>query len=65
VFPVTGDDDLVAARLSPEHDDDGRDPFAVFDDASRGTQPAIDDDVVDAGAAGTGTSWSPRSWSPS
>jgi hypothetical protein len=37
VFPVTGDDDLVAARLSPEHNNDGRDPFAVFDDASRGT----------------------------
>ena len=55
MFPVTGDDDLVAAGLSPEHDDDGRDPFAVFDDATRGTQPAIDVDAVDAGATGTGT----------
>jgi hypothetical protein len=34
---------------------DGHDPFAVFDDASRGTQPTIDVDAVDAGAAGTGT----------
>ncbi|XP_066316085.1 zinc finger BED domain-containing protein DAYSLEEPER-like [Miscanthus floridulus] len=55
MFPVTGDDDLVTAGLSPEHDDDGRDPFAVFDDATRGTQPAIDVDAVDAGAMGTGT----------
>jgi len=37
MFPVTGDDDLVVAGLSPEHDDDGHDPFAVFDDATRGT----------------------------
>ena len=55
MFPVTGDDDLVAAGLSPEHDDDGHDTFAVFDDATRGTQPAIDVDAVDAGATGTGT----------
>ncbi|XP_066341187.1 zinc finger BED domain-containing protein DAYSLEEPER-like [Miscanthus floridulus] len=55
MFPVTGDDDLVAAGLSLEHNDDGRDPFAVFDDTTRGTQPAIDIDAVDAGATGIGT----------
>ena len=27
MFPVTDDDDLVAAGLSPEHDDDGRAPL--------------------------------------
>jgi hypothetical protein len=55
VFPLTGNDDLVAAGLSPEHDDDDRDPFAVFDDVTRGTESPIDVDAVDAGPAATGT----------
>jgi hypothetical protein len=32
VFPLTGDEDLIATGLSPEHDDDGRDPYLLFDD---------------------------------
>jgi hypothetical protein len=29
VFPVTGNEDLIAIGLSPEHDDDARDPYSL------------------------------------
>jgi hypothetical protein len=32
VYLVTGNEDLIAAWLSSEHDDDGRDPYALFSD---------------------------------
>jgi hypothetical protein len=32
VYLVTGNEDLITARLSSEHDDDGRDPYALFSD---------------------------------
>jgi len=51
----TGNDDFIAAGLSPERDDDDRDPFDVFADASGGggSQPPVND--VDPVDAGTGT----------
>jgi hypothetical protein len=56
VFPLTGDEDLIVAGLSPEHNDDGRDPYSLFDDdVARGTQPPIELDADDAGAAAAAT----------
>jgi hypothetical protein len=38
VFPLIGDEDLIAARLSSEHDDNSCDPYSLFDDeVARGT----------------------------
>jgi hypothetical protein len=55
VYPVTGNEDLIMAGLSPEHDDDGRDPYALFgDDVTRCPVP-IDLDGDDARAAATAT----------
>ncbi|XP_021321373.1 zinc finger BED domain-containing protein RICESLEEPER 2-like [Sorghum bicolor] len=54
----TGNDDFIAAGLSPERDDDGRDPFDVFVDASGGggSQPPVNDvDPVDAVDSNTHT----------
>jgi hypothetical protein len=53
VYPVTGKEDLVAAGLSPEHDDDGHDPYALFDDNVARSPVPIDLDGNDAGAAAT------------
>ncbi|OQU89348.1 hypothetical protein SORBI_3002G176450 [Sorghum bicolor] len=54
----TRNDDLIAIGLSLKRDDDSRDPFDVFVNASGGggSQPSMNDvDTVDAGATGTGT----------
>lgn len=51
IYPVTGNEDLTAARLPPEHDDDGRDAYALFgnDVGSWHVSIYLDDDA--AGAA--------------
>ena len=49
---VTGNEDLIVAGLSPEHDDDVRDAAATLFGVDVGSGPAsIDLDGGDAGAA--------------
>jgi hypothetical protein len=55
VYLVTGNEDLIAARLSSEHDDDGRDPYALFSDNVARGPVLIDLDGDDAGAAAMAT----------
>jgi len=56
VYPVIGNEDLIAAGLSPERDDDVRAAAAALFDVDVGSGPApIDLDGGDAGAAATAT----------
>jgi hypothetical protein len=57
VFPVTGNEDLIATGLSSERDDDGCGPYSLFaDDVGRGTTSInLDVNVAGAVAPATGT----------
>jgi hypothetical protein len=50
VNPITGKEDLIAAGMSPEHDDDVHDPYALFGDNVAWSPIPIDLDGDDAGA---------------
>ena len=57
VYPVTDNEDLIEAGLSPERDDDVCDAAAALFGVDVGSGPApIDLDGSDAGAAAT-TTW--------
>jgi hypothetical protein len=56
VYPVTGNEDLIAAGLSPERDDNVRDAAAALFSVDVGSgPPLIDLDGGDASAATTVT----------
>ena len=56
VYPITGNEDLIAAGLSPERNDDVRDAAAALLGVDVRSSPApIDLDGGDAGAAATTT----------
>jgi len=56
VYPITSNEDLITAGLSPEHDDNVRDAAAALFGVDVGSSPApIDLDDGDVGAAATVT----------
>ena len=56
VYPITGNEDLIATGLSPERDDDVHDATAALFGVDVNSGPApIDLDGGDAGAATTTT----------
>ena len=56
VYPITDNEDMIMAGLSPEHDDNVRDAAAALFGVDVGSGPApIDLDGSDAGAAATTT----------
>jgi hypothetical protein len=55
IYPITGNEDLIAAGLPLEHNDDGRDAYALFSNDVSSWHVPIDLDDVAAGAATTTT----------
>jgi hypothetical protein len=55
VFPMTGNEDLIAAGLSPEHDDDDHGPYSLFAEDVGHETASIDLDADVAGAAAPAT----------